>query len=73
MLALNPSRGKIPTPHLDRLAAQGMIFTDAHSGASVCTPTRYGLLTGRYAWRTRLSKKAYYDSGVTSRSSPPTA
>lgn len=52
--ALNPERGKIPTPHLDRLAQQGMIFTDAHGGSSVCTPTRYGLLTGRYAWRTRL-------------------
>lgn len=52
--ALNPERGKIKTPHLDRLAAAGMTFTDAHSGSSVCTPTRYGLLTGRYAWRTRL-------------------
>lgn len=51
---LNPERGKIKTPHLDKLAAQGMTFTDAHSGSSVCTPTRYGLLTGRYAWRTRL-------------------
>jgi arylsulfatase A-like enzyme len=51
---LNPRRGKIKTPHLDRLAAEGMTFTDAHSGSSVCTPTRYGLLTGRYAWRTRL-------------------
>jgi arylsulfatase A-like enzyme len=54
--ALNPARGKIPTPHLDRLARQGMTFTDAHSGSSVCTPTRYGLLTGRYAWRSRLQK-----------------
>jgi arylsulfatase A-like enzyme len=54
--SLNPARGKIATPHLDRLAAQGMTFTDAHSGSSVCTPTRYGLLTGRYAWRTRLQK-----------------
>lgn len=53
---LNPQRGKIKTPHLDRLASQGMIFTDAHSGSSVCTPTRYGLLTGRYAWRTRLQR-----------------
>lgn len=52
--ALNPERGKIKTPHLDRLVAAGMTFTDAHSGSSVCTPTRYGLLTGRYAWRTRL-------------------
>ncbi len=51
---LNPERGKIKTPHLDKLASQGMTFTDAHSGSSVCTPTRYGLLTGRYAWRTRL-------------------
>jgi arylsulfatase A len=53
---LNPQRGKIRTPHLDRLASQGMTFTDAHSGSSVCTPTRYGLLTGRYAWRTRLQQ-----------------
>ncbi len=51
---LNPQRGKIKTPHLDRLASHGMTFTDAHSGSSVCTPTRYGLLTGRYAWRSRL-------------------
>lgn len=49
----NP-RSKIPTPALDRLAAEGMRFTDAHSPSAVCTPTRYGLLTGRYAWRTRL-------------------
>lgn len=53
---LNPDRGRIKTPNLDRLAAQGLIFTDAHSGSSVCTPTRYGLLTGRYAWRTRLQR-----------------
>ena len=45
--ALNPARGKIPTPHLDRLAAQSKVFTDVHSGASICTPTRYGLMTGR--------------------------
>lgn len=51
---LNQQRCKIPTPHLDRLAEQGMTFTDSHSGSSVCTPTRYGVLTGRYAWRTRL-------------------
>lgn len=51
----NPT-GKIPTPHLDRLAGQGMRFTDAHSGSSVCTPTRYGLLTGRYSWRSRLQQ-----------------
>src|SRR5262245_51938486 len=50
---LNPD-GKIPTPHLDRLAAAGMKFTDAHSSSSVCTPTRYGILTGRYNWRSSL-------------------
>ena len=48
--------GKIPTPHVDRLAAAGMRFTDAHSPSSVCTPTRYGLLTGRYCWRTKLQR-----------------
>ena len=53
---LNPENGKIPTPHVDRLASEGMILTDAHSGSSVCTPTRYGLLTGRYSWRTKLLK-----------------
>ncbi|MDF7809211.1 arylsulfatase [Pontiellaceae bacterium B12219] len=53
---LNPERGKIPTPHMDQLAADGMIFTDAHSGSSVCTPTRYGIMTGRYSWRTILQK-----------------
>ena len=57
---LNPQRGKIKTPNLDRLAAQGMTFTDAHSGSSVCTPTRYGVLTGRYAWRTRLQNGVLY-------------
>ncbi|MBN8421254.1 MAG: arylsulfatase [Verrucomicrobia bacterium] len=51
---LNPEHGKIATPGIDRLAAQGMIFTDAHSGSSVCTPTRYGVMTGRYSWRTKL-------------------
>ena len=45
---------KIPTPNLDRLAAEGMRFTDAHAPTSVCTPTRYSILTGRYAWRSRL-------------------
>jgi arylsulfatase A-like enzyme len=49
----NP-QGKIKTPHLDRLAAQGLSFTDAHSASAVCTPTRYGILTGRYPWRSRL-------------------
>jgi len=47
---------KIPTPRLDRLAAEGVRFTDAHTPSSVCTPTRYSLLTGRYCWRTSLKK-----------------
>jgi arylsulfatase A-like enzyme len=47
---------KIPTPNVDRLAAQGVRFTDMHSPSSVCTPTRYGLLTGRYCWRSRLKR-----------------
>lgn len=50
----NPDRGKIKTPNIDRLAAQGMRFTDAHSSSGVCSPSRYTLLTGRYHWRTRL-------------------
>ena len=53
--ALNPE-SKIPTPNLDLLAAEGMTFRDAHSPSAVCTPTRYGLLTGRYCWRSRLKK-----------------
>ncbi len=56
---LNP-KSKIPTPNLDRLAKSGMIFTDAHSGSSVCTPTRYGVLTGRYCWRSRLKRSVLY-------------
>ncbi|MGD2016939.1 MAG: arylsulfatase [Planctomycetota bacterium] len=47
---------KIETPHLAALAAGGMTFLDAHSTSAVCTPTRYGLLTGRYNWRSRLEK-----------------
>ncbi|HBO46160.1 MAG TPA: hypothetical protein DD670_19995 [Planctomycetaceae bacterium] len=50
------SESKIPTPNVDRLAAQGMRFTDAHAPTAVCTPTRYSLLTGRYCWRTRQKK-----------------
>ncbi|MGV3721872.1 MAG: sulfatase family protein [Actinomycetota bacterium] len=51
----NP-QSKIPTPNINRLAAQGARFTDVHSPSSVCTPTRYGILTGRYCWRTRLKR-----------------
>jgi len=52
-------KGKIATPHLDRLAAGGMIFTDAHSSSSVCTPSRYSILTGRYNWRSRLQSGVF--------------
>ncbi len=52
---LNPE-GKIATPTFDRLAKEGMVFTDMHSGSAVCSPTRYGIMTGRYSWRTRLQR-----------------
>jgi len=52
---LNPE-GKIKTPNIDRLAAEGMKFTDAHSSSAVCSPSRYSVLTGRYNWRSTLQK-----------------
>ncbi len=51
----NPE-GKIRTPHLQKMADEGITFLDAHSSSAVCTPTRYGLLTGRYNWRSRLER-----------------
>lgn len=65
VLCYNPTRGKIPTPHIDRLADEGMRFTDAHSSSAVCSPSRYTLLTGRYHWRTRLQ------SGIVGLWEPP--
>ncbi len=59
----NPE-SKIQTPAIDSLAATGIKFGDGHSNSSVCTPTRYGILTGRYAWRSRLKR------GVLNGSSP---
>lgn len=50
---------KIPTPNIDRIAAEGVRFLDAHAAASVCTPSRYALLTGEYAWRTRLKQGVF--------------
>lgn len=50
------AKSAIPTPNADRLAREGMRFTDVHSPSAVCTPTRYGILTGRYCWRSRLKK-----------------
>jgi len=60
----NP-RSKISTPNLDRFAAEGVRFTDAHDPTAVCTPTRYGILTGRYCWRSSLKR------GVLGGFSPP--
>ena len=52
---LNP-QSKFKTPNIDRLAKEGMTFTDGHCSDTVCTPSRYGLLTGRYSWRTTLKR-----------------
>ena len=52
----NPD-SRIPTPNIDQLARQGLRFTDAHAPASVCVPTRYGLLTGRYPFRSERSER----------------
>jgi hypothetical protein len=51
----NP-QSKVPTPHIDRLAREGMKFTRAYSPDAVCTPSRYALWTGRYSWRTSLRR-----------------
>ena len=62
MSALNP-QAKFPTPHLNRLAREGIVFTDGHSADTVCTPSRYALLTGRYAWRTSLKSGVLHSDG----------
>lgn len=61
---LNPD-SRLATPNLDGLMKSGMFFSDAHTPSAVCTPTRYGLLTGRYCWRSRLK------SGVQNGYGPP--
>jgi len=53
--AMNPEAAW-ETTHIDRIASEGMRFTDAHTGSAVCSPTRYGVLTGRYSWRTSLKQ-----------------
>ena len=55
---LNPD-AKFKTPNLDRLAREGIAFTDGHCSDTVCTPSRYGLLTGRYSWRTELKRGVF--------------
>jgi len=59
-LACQNPDSKTPTPNLDRLASEGVRFTDAHSPSAVCSPTRYGILTGRYCWRTRLKNSVLW-------------
>lgn len=63
--ALNP-KSAWQTPNIDRLAREGMKFTDAHSASGVCSPSRYTLLTGRYSWRGRLKQGVLqgYDPGL---------
>ncbi len=61
--AYNP-RSAIPTPNIDRLAKEGMRFTDMHSSSAVCTPSRYSILTGRYCWRSRLKKGVLDGTGT---------
>ncbi len=53
--SFNP-HSKINTTHIDKLAQGGIKFTDMHTNSAVCTPTRYGILTGRYSWRTKMKK-----------------
>ncbi|MCT4587628.1 MAG: arylsulfatase [Carboxylicivirga sp.] len=55
LTALNAKSG-VSTPNMDSIVENGIYFSDAHSNSSVCTPTRYGILTGRYAWRSRLKE-----------------
>ena len=55
---------KVPTPNMDKIAAAGIRFNDAHSPSSVCTPTRYGVLTGRYCWRSRLKSGVLWGDGT---------
>ena len=57
---LDKELSKIKTPNIDGLATQGVVFTDAHSSSSVCTPTRYSILTGRYNWRSTLKQGVIY-------------
>ncbi|GAL82046.1 arylsulfatase A [Algibacter lectus] len=61
---------KIQTPNIDNVAKQGITLTDAHTASAVCTPSRYGLLTGRYAWRTKLKSSVLWGGYSTPLISP---
>ncbi|MFG0319227.1 MAG: sulfatase-like hydrolase/transferase [Planctomycetota bacterium JB042] len=70
--ASNPA-SRIETPSIDRIAREGMRFVDAHSSSAVCSPTRYALLTGRYAWRSRMKQGVLWgDDGLLIEPSRPT-
>ncbi|MBU2877931.1 sulfatase family protein [Aliiglaciecola lipolytica] len=56
--------GKIKTKNLDRIAQEGIAFSQAYTGSSICTPTRYGLMTGRYPWRENVNLAANYGSRI---------
>lgn len=57
----NPN-SKIPTPNMNRLASEGMMFTNAHSASSVCTPSRYSFITGKYAWKSDLKREVLWST-----------
>ena len=61
---LSHAGGKAATPHCDRLAKEGMRFTDFHVTSSVCTPTRYGIVTGRYNWRSPMKSSVLWGLSV---------
>ena len=62
---------KIPTPNLDKLASEGMLFTDAHSSSGICSPSRFAMLTGTYHWRRQhgivgsFGKPFFHDNDIT--------
>jgi arylsulfatase A-like enzyme len=72
--ALNSESG-IQTPNMDKIVKDGVHFSDAHTNSSVCTPTRYGIITGRYAWRTSLKKGVLngYDKPLIEETTPTVA
>lgn len=70
--ALNKSC-KFPTPNLDRIAKEGIAFTQAYTGSSICSPTRYGLMTGRYCWRDGVGLASGYTAPFIDSSTPTVA
>ncbi len=60
----DPDHCCVATPNIDRLAQQGLMFTDAHASASICSPSRYSVLTGRYPWRSKLQEHVLHVHGT---------